>query len=821
VRRYILLAFIFSVALAALVFPAMRSSAEIGGDYIPVTQTLLPSNEPQTQAIDTGVREFPPTAAPKPFSHLLLRRDAFVPSGATLIIEVRAATDEQNWSPWSTVEPSDELAGPNDGPDVIWSQMFEVGAIARFWQIRTTTLPAPDGTQPVLRQIDVHTVETATGPTNPTPDQITPEALTSKSEPAVLASNGPSRPAVVSRTAWGSPDGQGSRVAPRYYAVNHLVVHHTADSSSLYPSETNWAARVRAIWAYHTITRGWGDIGYNYLIDPNGVVYEGRAGGDDAVAFHDTANYGSMGVSLLGTYSSSAPTSATQDLLVRLLAWKAAQRGIDPLGSSFYYGCTISNYCLPYNPGGIVVNIAGHRQVTPGHTTCPGDATMALMPGIRDRVRQLVIEGTPPAAQAELRGIQFPRTSIAAGEVLEVRFDIRNTGQIVISGQAPQVDLSSVDAFAGHTYFQNECFNGDPSGVSPIFPKEAGKLRVVLGTPSWDAENTNRCNGVTSNYPWRWGLNGDLQPGEERTIIGYVQFRTPGIYTLQAGLVQEYVGYMAQNVGTTQITVIPEQDAPELANYDSQLRPLAQIYQLGGPAEDVLARLTDATGVIRGPYIGSIPWSGEALDWGAGGPFGQNDRFMITQARSFMAATAGAYTFRLTSDDGSWLFVDGQPVISNPGLHPAQAATSTVQLSAGVHSLGVIAFESAGQAYVAYDYQVPGGQGFQSIPDSLSSQPNVDGNFSQPPLIALGSDDLGGSRVVSVRWSLNGGEWQENLGAIVRVGRLQQGAYTLRYQATDAASNQSVIRELRFGVGASAPKPAGSDFKIYLPELAR
>lgn len=821
VRRYLLSTLIASLVLAALVLPAMRSSAEIGGEYIPVAQTLALTTDSNARTNASGTTEFAPTAAPKPFSHILVQRDASIPEGASLALEVRASTDGQNWSPWSAVVANDDLAGPDDGPGVIWSQIFEVGAIAQFWQVRSIAVAGLDGALPEIRKIDVHTVETATGPTNPAPDQITPEAATSKSGPAPLATTGPNRPAVVSRTAWGSPDGQGSRAAPRYYTVNHLVVHHTADSNSLYQSEPNWAARVRAIWAYHAITRGWGDIGYNYLIDPNGLVYEGRAGGDDAVAFHDTGNYGSMGISMLGTYSSLPPTGATQDSLVRLLAWKAAQRGIDPLGSSYYYGCTISSYCLPYNAGGVVVNIAGHRQVTPGHTTCPGDATMALMPGIRDRVRQLVAEGAPPTAQADLVGLQFARTTLAANEVLEVRFTVRNSGQIPISGQAPQVDLGSADANAAHTYFQHECFNSDPSGISPVFPKESGKLRVVLGTPSWDSDNSGRCNGATSNYPWRWGLNGDLQPGEQRTIIGYVQFQYPGVYTLQAGLVQEYVGYMAQNVGATQITVTNEQSAPEVANYDSLLRPLAQIYQLPSLPDSYLGRLTASAGIPKGAYIGSIPWSGELLDWGAGGPFGLNDRFVISQARSFTASTSGSYTFRITSDDGSWLLVDGQLVASNPGLHPAQTATGTIQLSAGVHTLGILAFEGSGQASVAYDYQVPGSGSFQTIADAFSGQPNTDGNFSEPPVIAIGSDDLGGQGVVRVRWSLNGGDWQEGAGALVRIGRLQQGSYTLRYQAIDMANNQSVIRELRFGVRAAAPQPSVGTFKAYMPTISR
>ncbi|KPV48801.1 N-acetylmuramoyl-L-alanine amidase, partial [Kouleothrix aurantiaca] len=202
------------------------------------------------------------------------------------------------------------------------------------------------------------------------------------------------KPSVVSRVGWGSPDGQGSRVKPYYYPVNHMVVHHTADSNSLTGSEQSWADRVRAEWSFHTYSRGWGDVGYNYLIDPNGVIYEGRAGGDDVVAFHDTANYGSMGVVLIGTYANVPPTQAAQDALVRLLAWKSAQKNIDPLGRSYYYGCDISSYCRPYNAGAVVLNIAGHRQVTPGHTTCPGDQALAYLPGIRDRVKRMVSDNT-------------------------------------------------------------------------------------------------------------------------------------------------------------------------------------------------------------------------------------------------------------------------------------------------------------------------------------------------------------------------------------------------------------------------------------------
>jgi hypothetical protein len=318
----------------------------------------------------------PPTQAARPFDFMLLRREASVPDGATMTLTLRVSTDGKQWSDWRVVPESDDLWMPSDGPDVWWSEIMSVGAAMRFWQVQVRTTPAHDGSLPELRRIDVNTVDTSSF----APRQA-PQATTTQVSPSAVG-----KPAVVSRTAWGSPDGQGSRASVARYNVTHLVVHHTADSNER--PAGGWAARVRAIWSFHTITRGWGDIGYNYLIDPDGVIYEGRAGGDDAVGFHDTANYGSMGVSLIGTYASVAPSAAAQNALVNILAWKASQKGIDPLGNSYYYGCARSSYCKPFNAGGFVPNIAGHRQVTPGHTTCPGDAIMALLPSIRSRVAE-------------------------------------------------------------------------------------------------------------------------------------------------------------------------------------------------------------------------------------------------------------------------------------------------------------------------------------------------------------------------------------------------------------------------------------------------
>jgi len=183
-----------------------------------------------------------------------------------------------------------------------------------------------------------------------------------------------SKPAVVSRTEWGCPEGQSSPYwTYQYHTVTHVIIHHTDTPNN----ETDWPARVRQIWNYHYYTKGWKDIGYNYLIDPNGVIYEGRAGGDNVIAGHALPhNVGTMGVAFLGSFTSSDPTSAALRSAEALIAWKCSQNIINPLGSGADdYG---TNYSF----------IAGHRDVSA--TVCPGDRLYALLPSIRQNVNNLI-----------------------------------------------------------------------------------------------------------------------------------------------------------------------------------------------------------------------------------------------------------------------------------------------------------------------------------------------------------------------------------------------------------------------------------------------
>ncbi len=197
------------------------------------------------------------------------------------------------------------------------------------------------------------------------------------------------KPPVITRTQWGCPVGQGTNCSSSYTTVTHLIVHHSAGANAA----SDWAAVVRSIYTYHTQSNGWCDVGYNYLVDPNGVIYEGRGGGDNVVGAHFCGYNGNcMGVCMLGTYNTVAPPNNAIASLSKILAWKADQRSIDPLGVS-----------LHGSSGLVIDHISGHRQGC--STDCPGTVMFNLLPTVRLAVKSL-LQSIPPKVES-----QFPLNS--------------------------------------------------------------------------------------------------------------------------------------------------------------------------------------------------------------------------------------------------------------------------------------------------------------------------------------------------------------------------------------------------------------------------
>ena len=186
----------------------------------------------------------------------------------------------------------------------------------------------------------------------------------------------PGQPPVITRAAWGANESIVGG-APSYASrLAFSVVHHTAGARPTSPSQS--AAVVRGILTYHVRSNGWNDIGYNFLVDPFGQIFEGRAGGiaRNVVGAHAAGfNTGSVGVAVIGTYDASKITAETREALTNLLAWRLDLAHVDPTSRLAWTSAGSDKY-----PAGTPVSLAavsGHRDV--GSTACPGSALYATL----------------------------------------------------------------------------------------------------------------------------------------------------------------------------------------------------------------------------------------------------------------------------------------------------------------------------------------------------------------------------------------------------------------------------------------------------------
>ena len=198
---------------------------------------------------------------------------------------------------------------------------------------------------------------------------------------------------VTTREEWGANPAY-LNWAPDYAPAEHVIVHHTAGTND-YTAEQS-PSIVRGIYYYHAVILGWGDIGYNFLVDKYGQVFEGRYGtldsdpGTMVVGGHAYgANTGTMGISMMGNYSSVSPSEIQIERVGQMAGWFLARAGIaDAHGSSgFTFRAT-----QKYRRGQTIDldTISAHRDV--GYTTCPGDAGYSAMGQIRD-IAQEQIDG--------------------------------------------------------------------------------------------------------------------------------------------------------------------------------------------------------------------------------------------------------------------------------------------------------------------------------------------------------------------------------------------------------------------------------------------
>jgi uncharacterized protein with LGFP repeats len=312
-----------------------------------------------------------PVAAPLPFT--MVGFD--VPDRAHL--RFRTSTDGRAWSPWSpapTFAQEGEAPAPAaGGPD--WASSTELQWVGDARWIEVDVRGGPVG------GTAVHFVDTR-GRAVPMPTRAR-EALAALARPAPAHAR-MARPEMVSRRDWGAgPSGK-----PRYHAgVKAATLHHTAGSNA-------YACRdapgiVRAIWSYHARTLGWADIGYHFVVDRCGTIYEGRAGGVDRPVLGAHAggfNTGTFGVSILGEFSDGLPSAQAREAVARVVAWKFTVHDVKADGRVTLTSTGSTRY--PRGRQVTVPTLFGHRDVS--RTACPGDRLYRELPRLRQRVGDLM-----------------------------------------------------------------------------------------------------------------------------------------------------------------------------------------------------------------------------------------------------------------------------------------------------------------------------------------------------------------------------------------------------------------------------------------------
>ncbi len=176
------------------------------------------------------------------------------------------------------------------------------------------------------------------------------------------AAQGGAMPAIVRRSEWDPADRCHPRATPEYGTVQMAFVHHTVSANEYGPEDS--AAIVLSICRYHRDSNGWNDLGYNFLVDKYGRLFEGRAGGMDRAVVGAQAqgwNSQSTSVSNLGTYSSVPQSDAALQAMAQLLAWKLPLHGVPVAGSVTLTSAGGSLNRYPAGGRATFERISGHR----------------------------------------------------------------------------------------------------------------------------------------------------------------------------------------------------------------------------------------------------------------------------------------------------------------------------------------------------------------------------------------------------------------------------------------------------------------------------
>ncbi|MBT0994622.1 N-acetylmuramoyl-L-alanine amidase [Cellulomonas sp. DKR-3] len=515
------------LALAVAVLPA-PAGATVATDARAVAPAVVPaatadSRPGSTRTLALAASAGDPrvatrTASGSRFYLAAVTWDAGAAADLDVRIRVRTAS---GWSPWATLaaeddhapdavagarsaekrarsgQPSDERPGRagtepyvTAAADAVQVRVHGDGPLPRGLRLETVDpgIAAPDaaagGTEPTSAYV---TDAQAAGPT--VGAATTSGATTAASQPQRLV---PQRPAILSRAAWGAQESMRGNYGEDvwYGEIKGGFVHHTAGSNSYSAAEV--PAIIRSIYRYHVVSRGWDDIGYNFLVDRFGRIWEGAYGGvgRPVVGAHTKSyNSSSFAMSAIGDFTSVVPSSKVLDAYSALFAWKLGLSGVwDAQGTSHY----------TYPGSRDQRTIAGHRDTKA--TACPGQMLYDRLGTIRSGAARrlaavparLTLDGpsTAVAGRPTTLTAQWVRGGIPVDGKVNLQ---RRSGsswvhvrQLTVTGGLATADVTPTRSTAyrlrasSSTRPVNVALDGSPGTSNTL----STSVRATTGTPS-------------------------------------------------------------------------------------------------------------------------------------------------------------------------------------------------------------------------------------------------------------------------------------------------------------------------------------------------
>ncbi|MEN8654728.1 FG-GAP-like repeat-containing protein [Streptomyces sp. 21So2-11] len=341
------------------------------------TASAAPTGSVHTVAVPAGAdpaQRALSARSTEPFSMVgVTWDDPYAQLGGSAQIRTRSSATGK-WSGWRALDT--DVRTPESGPDhakrgvragtqPLWTGTAD-GVQARITGSKGRKLP---------QGLRVDLVDPDGGTTPRT------SASNTAAEATAATATAAGQPPITSRAGWGADE---SIVAgpPTYTTDTKAVfVHHTAGTNAYTCAES--ASVIRGIFTYHVKSNGWNDIGYNFLVDKCGTLFEGRAGGVDKPVY-GAHTYGfntdTSGVAVLGDYNTATTTAVVRESIAKLAAWKLGRYGINPSGTVVMAAGADNG---KFTAGQLVTmnRVSGHRDGYP--TECPGNNLYADLPAIR------------------------------------------------------------------------------------------------------------------------------------------------------------------------------------------------------------------------------------------------------------------------------------------------------------------------------------------------------------------------------------------------------------------------------------------------------